>query len=136
MAIIRKAPKRVAVIVANKNSVEPNIKELTALGMQISNIALETVGFFMFDALSPAEFAGKKVIVFHGTDDNRIPQQTGVAIELYGNRIGAIFCCYPKQMQRVLNDNRVQWTDINRPLLIRMKEMESKLIFTVIAEGE
>jgi hypothetical protein len=135
MAIIRKTSKKIAVLIAEKDSIEPDIKELTALGIQKSNVLLSTIGFFMFDALSPKEFAGQKVIVFHGRDDQSIPQQTSVAMQEHGDKVGAIFCCYPKRMRRVLNDDRVQWSSIDAKLLVRMTETSDKLIFTIL-EGE
>lgn len=135
MAVVRKLPKKVAVIVAEKDSVIPDIKELTAFVLQKSSTALETVGFFIFTAISPSEFAGKKVMVFHGGTGNHIPERTQNALALYNQDIEAIFCCYPKQMRRTLSDNRVQWAQIDRPLYVKMQEIGNKLIFT-IKEGD
>lgn len=115
---------------AKKDTLKPDLKELSKFGMIQSEVALDIVGHFAFTVESPKEYAGKKVLVVHGSKNGIIPQKSEMAMRLHQDA-DMIYCCYPRYMRWTLRDERVQWATIDKKLLVSMDETKDTLLITI-----
>lgn len=136
MAVIRKnKTRKSAVIVADRNSIQPDLSDLKKFGLTMSSVSLKLIGFFMFKANSPTEFKDKTILAFSGSPDGTIPANSVKAYQEYGDDADMIFCCHPKTMRRSLDDDRVQWSTADGQLGVLMKEVGDSLIITIREEN-
>lgn len=105
---------------AKRTTLDPDLEKQ----YNVKKSVLDVVGFFSFIPEEPSEFAGKRVLVFHGSKHNTIPEQTQFAIDKYGEEIVAMYCCHPKTMRRSTGDARIQFPTVDEVFLVTLVKVE------------
>lgn len=121
-------PPNAIQFIASRDSIRP---ESSNDLISKASFNLHDAGYFLFDVESPKNFEGRTVLVFHGDENNTIPNQSREAYETHGDEADLIFCCFPKQVTRLLGDKKIQWKTVDVPLEAYIYETGDKLIITI-----
>jgi hypothetical protein len=78
-----------------------------------------------FTIASPNRNAGKRVLIFHGTEDGVLTRESEAVYNEFRDRTDMIYCCYPFRLKRKILDPRIQG----------MQEIPLAYTLTITANG-